>query len=65
MNRKKIIGIPIKNLVNPMSRLSEILTQDERIHTQRELIQNIVQSFKNNDCFISINLDDISLLNKK
>ena len=49
MNRKKIIGIPIKNLENPMSRLSEVLTQDERIHTQRELIRNIVQSFKNND----------------
>ena len=38
MNRKKIIGIPIKNLENPMSRLSEILTQEERIHTQKELI---------------------------
>ena len=49
MNRKKIIGIPIKNLKNPMSRLSEILTQDERIHIQKELIRNIVQSFKNND----------------
>ena len=49
MNRKKIIGIPIKNLENPMSRLSEVLTQDERIHTQKELIRNIVQSFKNND----------------
>jgi len=48
MNRKKIIGIPIKNLKNPMSRLSEILTQDERIHTQKELIRNIVKSFKNN-----------------
>jgi len=49
MNRKIIIGIPIKNLENPMSRLSKILTQDERIHTQKELIQNIVRSFKNND----------------
>ena len=48
MNRKKIIGMPIKNLKNPMSRLSEILTQDERIHTQKELIRNIVKSFKNN-----------------
>ena len=49
MNRKKIIGIPIKNLENPMSRLSEVLTQDERIHTQKELIRNIVKIFKNND----------------
>ena len=49
MNRKKIIGIPIKNLENPMSRLSEILTQEERIHTQKELIRNIVQTFKNNN----------------
>ena len=46
MNRKKIIGIPIKNLENPMSRLSKVLTQDERIHTQKELIRNIVQIFK-------------------
>ena len=49
MNRKKIIGIPIKNLENPMSRLSEVLTKDERIYIQKELIQNIVKSFKNND----------------
>ena len=49
MNRKKIIGIPIKNLENPMSRLSEVLTKDERINIQKELIQNIVKSFKNND----------------
>ena len=49
MNRKKIIGIPIKNLENPMSRLSEVLTKGERINIQKELIQNIVKSFKNND----------------
>ena len=49
MNRKKIIGIPIKNLENPMSRLSEVLTKNERINIQKELIQNIVKSFKNND----------------
>ena len=49
MNRKKIIGIPIKNLENPMSRLSEVLTKYERIKIQKELIQNIVKSFKNND----------------
>jgi len=49
MNRKKIIGIPVKNLENPMSRLSEVLTKDERINIQKELIQNIVKSFKNND----------------
>ncbi len=42
MNRKIIIGIPIKNLENPMSRLSEVLTQDERIHTQKELIRNML-----------------------
>ena len=49
MNRKKIIGIPVKNLENPMSRLSEVLTKNERINIQKELIQNIVKSFKNND----------------
>jgi len=49
MNRKKIIGIPIKNLEDPMSRLSEVLTKDERVNIQKELIQNIVKSFKNND----------------
>ena len=45
MNRKKIIGIPIKNLQNPMSRLSKVLTQEERVEIQRELIRNIVHSF--------------------
>ena len=49
MNRKKIIGIPIKNLEDPMSRLSEVLTKDERVNIQKELIHNIVKSFKNND----------------
>ena len=47
MNRKKIIGIPIKNLENPMSRLSEVLKQEERISIQNGLINNLVKSFYN------------------
>ena len=67
MNRKKIIGIPIKNLENPMSRLSEILTQEERIHTQKELIRNIVQSFKNNDheTYLISTDNEVEILAKK
>ena len=41
MNRKNIIGIPIKNLEEPMSRLSSILDKNQRTTLQIGLIKNL------------------------
>jgi 2-phospho-L-lactate guanylyltransferase (CobY/MobA/RfbA family) len=49
MKKKILIGIPVKDFINPMSRLKEILELNERIQLQKSLIQNIVSSFKNDE----------------
>ena len=49
MKKKILIGIPVKDFINPMSRLKEILELNERIQLQKSLIQNIVTSFKNEE----------------
>ena len=49
MNRKNIIGIPIKNLENPMSRLAKTLDKKQRINLQIGLVKNIVECFRDND----------------
>ena len=57
MNRKNIIGIPIKNLENPMSRLAKTLDKKQRIALQIGLIENIAKCFKDkgNDIFLISN----------
>ena len=57
MNRKNIIGIPIKNLEDPMSRLAKTLNKKQRIILQIGLVRNIVESFKDidNDIFLISN----------
>ena len=60
MNRKNIIGIPIKNLKEPMSRLASTLDKNQRITLQIGLIKNLAVCFrdKDNDIFlISNNLE--------
>ncbi len=54
MNKKNIIGIPIKNFKNPMTRLSPILSVDKRIKLQKGLLLNIIKSFniENNDLYL-------------
>jgi len=49
MKKKILIGVPVKDFINPMSRLKEILELNERIQLQKSLIQNIVSSFKNDE----------------
>jgi len=49
MNRKNIIGIPIKNLEDPMSRLAKTLDKKQRINLQIGLVKNIVECFRDND----------------
>ena len=67
MNRKNIIGIPIKNLEEPMSRLASTLDKNQRINLQIGLIKNLAECFrgKDNDIFlISNNLEIEKLANQ-
>ena len=61
MNRKNIIGIPIKNLENPMSRLAKTLDKKQRIALQIGLIRNIVECFKDNDNDIFLISNDLEI----
>ncbi len=64
MNSNILIGIPIKSLDNPMSRLSETISIFERKELQLNLIRNTVNSFKNKlvDVFLISNDLDIAKL---
>ena len=64
MNRKNIIGIPVKNLEEPMSRLSSVLDKNQRVTLQIELIKNITECFrgKENDIFLISNDSEIKKL---
>ena len=64
MNRKNIIGIPIKNLEEPMSRLASTLDKNQRITLQIGLIKNLVECFrdKDNDIFLISNDSEIKNL---
>ena len=64
MNRKNIIGIPIKNLDEPMSRLASTLDKNQRITLQIGLIKNLTECFegKNNDIFLISNDSEIEKL---
>ena len=64
MNRKNIIGIPIKNLEEPMSRLSSTLDKNQRTTLQIGLIKNLVECFrgKDNDIFLISNDSEIEKL---
>ena len=57
MNRKNIIGVPVKNLDEPMSRLASTLDKKQWIALQIGLIENIAKCFKDkgNDIFLISN----------
>jgi len=61
MNRKNIIGIPIKNLDDPMSRLAKTLDKKQRIALQIGLIRNIVECFKDNGNDIFLISNDLEI----
>ena len=67
MNRKNIIGIPIKHLEEPMSRLASILDKNQRIALQIGLIKNLAECFrdKDNDIFLISNDSEIEKLAKQ
>jgi len=64
MNRKNIIGIPIKNLDEPMSRLASALDKNQRITLQIGLIKNLAECFRgtDNDIFLISNDSEIEKL---
>ncbi len=64
MNSNILIGIPVKSLDNPMSRLSETISLFERKELQLNLIRNTVNTFKNKlvDVFLISNDLDIAKL---
>ena len=61
MNRKNIIGIPIKNLEDPMSRLAKTLDKKQRITLQIGLVKNIVECFRDNDNDIFLISNDLAI----
>ena len=61
MNRKNIIGIPIKNLEDPMSRLAKTLDKKQRITLQIGLVKNIVECFRDNDNDIFLISNDLEI----
>ena len=38
MKKSFLIGIPVRDFVNPMSRLSEVLSKDQRIKLSKGLL---------------------------
>lgn len=45
MKKSFLIGIPVRDFENPMSRLSNMVSKEERIHLQKHLILNLVNVF--------------------
>ena len=61
MNRDILIGIPIKSLENPMSRLSKSISLAERKTLQLNLIKNTINSFKNEFVHIYLISQDLEI----
>ena len=47
MDKNFIIGIPVRDFENPMTRLSNLLKKEERIELSKSMFLNIVNSFQN------------------
>ena len=46
MNKNILVGIPVFNLENPMTRLSSVLDSSQRTDLQIGLLKNTINSFK-------------------
>ena len=49
MLKNFLIGIPVRNFKNPMSRLENVLSVEKRIELSKGMFKNIVKSFENED----------------
>ena len=45
MKKSFLIGIPVRDFDNPMSRLSNIMSKDERVNLSKGLIINLINVF--------------------
>ena len=49
MLKNFLIGIPVRNFKNPMSRLENVLSVEKRIELSKGMFENIVKSFENDE----------------
>ena len=57
MKKSFLIGIPVRDFENPMSRFSKVLSKDQRISLSKFLLLNLVDVFQdaNNDIYVISN----------
>jgi 2-phospho-L-lactate guanylyltransferase (CobY/MobA/RfbA family) len=63
MKKSFLIGIPVRDFVNPMSRLSEVLSKDQRIKLSKGLLLNLIDVFQDSDSDIYVVSNDIKVKN--
>ena len=61
MKKSFLIGIPVRDFVNPMSRLSEVLSKDQRIELSKGLLLNLIDVFQDSDSDIYVVSNDIKV----
>jgi len=63
MKKSFIIGIPIRDFENPMSRLSNIISRDERVNLSKGLIINLINVFSitKTDVFVISNDKNVKI----
>ena len=63
MKKSFLIGIPVRDFDNPMSRLSNIISKDERITLSKGLIINLLNVFSTTktDVYLISNDNEVKL----
>ena len=54
MKKSFLIGIPVRDFGNPMSRLSAVLSKDQRIELSKGLLLNLIDVFQDSDSDIYV-----------
>ena len=63
MKKSFLIGIPVRDFENPMSRLSNIMSKDERVNLSKGLIINLINVFSmtKTDVYVISNNNKVKL----
>ena len=61
MKKSFLIGIPVRDFGNPMSRLSKVLSKDQRIELSKGLLLNLIDVFQDSDSDIYVVSNDIKV----
>ena len=61
MKKSFLIGIPVRDFGNPMSRLSAVLSKDQRIELSKGLLLNLIDVFQDSDSDIYVVSNDIKV----